>query len=291
VLGRVRNPGAFDFRPGMIVLHALALAGGLEKSPATFERISQLSQEQSRADRARNKLIRLLPRKALLEATSTAGSPTVPTELSKLVTASEAKKLIDAAARSSKAQESGHRGRVNALQEDITARKAEIDALQKQSERVKDLVAAQRARAKNVERLLERGTTTKKLVLDVKRELLESESQQSNAFVMLTNASQRLRAREEDLAQLQVDQRSKAEVELAALKSEIDEAQAELDLSTRVSTADRNSQRPVRDVTYVIVRRNGDAIVEMPGSETSDLEPGDVVRIEPSGDTVTSFKL
>ena len=33
VLGPVKNPGAYKYAPGMTVLHAVALAGGLDRAP------------------------------------------------------------------------------------------------------------------------------------------------------------------------------------------------------------------------------------------------------------------
>jgi hypothetical protein len=36
VVGPVKNPGAYKYAPGMIVLHAIALAGGLDRGEGNY---------------------------------------------------------------------------------------------------------------------------------------------------------------------------------------------------------------------------------------------------------------
>ena len=51
VVGPVKNPGAYKYVPGMIVLHALALAGGLDRGEGSAQAWSRARGKWSGCER------------------------------------------------------------------------------------------------------------------------------------------------------------------------------------------------------------------------------------------------
>ena len=68
VVGPVRNPGAHKYIPGMTVLQAVALAGGLDQGLGRLSELIESMREAERLRKASDQLTRLLARRARLEA-------------------------------------------------------------------------------------------------------------------------------------------------------------------------------------------------------------------------------
>ena len=68
VVGPVRNPGAYKYSPGMIVLQAIALAGGLDRDRENLTGVVDGAREMERLQIATLQVDHLLARRARLEA-------------------------------------------------------------------------------------------------------------------------------------------------------------------------------------------------------------------------------
>ena len=64
VVGPVKNPGAYKYVPGMIVLHAIALAGGLDRGEGSLSSMIEGAREVERLRRASFQIKQLLARRA-----------------------------------------------------------------------------------------------------------------------------------------------------------------------------------------------------------------------------------
>ena len=68
VVGPVLRPGTFKFAPGMTVLHAVAMSGGLDNGTAEVSQFLELLRERERMQEAPERIKILLARSAVLSA-------------------------------------------------------------------------------------------------------------------------------------------------------------------------------------------------------------------------------
>ncbi|HEY8579413.1 MAG TPA: polysaccharide biosynthesis/export family protein, partial [Beijerinckiaceae bacterium] len=68
VMGYVRAPGAQRYAPGLLAIHAVALAGGVERSRDSLPEMREARRERERQAQAEERLKRLLARHARLTA-------------------------------------------------------------------------------------------------------------------------------------------------------------------------------------------------------------------------------
>jgi len=90
VLGPVKNPGSFKYVPGATVLHALAMAGGLDRGTSDpWSKVEAVREIQKRSGAA-GAVVKLMARDAVLKAERDGTAPKIPLRLMELVGASEA---------------------------------------------------------------------------------------------------------------------------------------------------------------------------------------------------------
>jgi protein involved in polysaccharide export with SLBB domain len=95
VLGPVKNPGSFKYAPGMTILHAIALAGGLDQGQSEpWQKIEAVRETQKRGG-AIDAMVKLLARSAVLEAERDGTAPKIPPQLLELAGATEAANLVN----------------------------------------------------------------------------------------------------------------------------------------------------------------------------------------------------
>ena len=95
VLGPVKNPGSFKYVPGATVLHAIAVAGGLDRGTSDpWQKVEAVREIQKRSGAA-GALMKLIARATVLKAERDGTTPKVPLRLMELVGATEATSLVN----------------------------------------------------------------------------------------------------------------------------------------------------------------------------------------------------
>src|SRR5262249_5365008 len=94
ILGPVKNPGAFKYAPGMTVLHAVALAGGLERPSAEPWQRMEAVRETGRKHGAIERTIRLMARVAVLKSEYAGAQPETPSRLVRMVGIESARSAV-----------------------------------------------------------------------------------------------------------------------------------------------------------------------------------------------------
>lgn len=289
VIGGVRNAGSFPYRSGMMVVHAIALAGGIEKSITGMDRSLQLVRHRNLVQKARNDLKSYLAVKARLEAERD-GQETIkiPQRLVELVGSSMAKEMIEIESQIMRTRAKRHASRVTTIEDEISARRRELELLKAREEKFVSQVASRRLRAQNMQRLSERADTTNDRVLALQRDLLDSEAQQSDYAIAVMNSEQRLQIRSNDLVKLQLDHEGSIEADLAKVNAEISEA--EQALATNLAIVALFSNGPQEDLTpsFTVIRKQDGQPLSVAVAATAFLEPGDLLRVEAETDRGTN---
>ncbi|MER8509642.1 polysaccharide biosynthesis/export family protein [Mesorhizobium sp. M0894] len=297
VLGPVKNPGSFKYAPGMTILHAIALAGGLDRAESEpWQKIEAVRETQKRSG-AIDALLKLLARAAVLKAERDGTAPTIPRQLLELAGATEAANLVNEQSDRRKAVATAHRDRERANLRALEAARQDVVAYGRM-ESLDKLVKLRQERVNSMRTLVDRKVLSMTVMDQIQSELSDAEQRRQDALNQYASAKQRLASLESEVLRTRADLRNDLEVEIETIESQIAANMRELNASegvlytlpvTRVQFAkDANS------ATYQIVRQSAAGPVSIDSVGMTLLQPGDLVNIivgeneprEPAGSPV-----
>jgi protein involved in polysaccharide export with SLBB domain len=281
VAGAVRNPGAYPYAPGMIAIQALALAGGLDRDATqTAQFIEMMRQKETRAI-ALDHLKKALARKEVfVAARENIKDVTPPPRLIGIAGSDGAATLI--------ATERGVVDlRLQVQQKARATSAAAVTAIQDEigllKERLTNVDAQIKARAdelQKMEGLLANRIVSDERVSNVRRDYLDMEGRRNDLKVNLVRAKQRLGQAEADLQTMEIAQRLEIEQEIKQIDAQIAEIDQQSLLGEGVSalTGGVNLCGP-KSAELEIVRNGAHAAEVVQATDTSAIEPGDVLRV------------
>jgi polysaccharide biosynthesis/export protein ExoF len=287
ITGPVKNPGAFRYVAGMTVLHAVALAGGLEGASGE----SWQTVDSGRDTHSLVVLARMMARSTVLRAERD-GAPAAaaaPRRLVELLGDVEAKNMIRDQSALRQLQAAARQAREGALAAAVDSARLELEAARS---RVEPLEANERARTQHVdavEELLKSGVLSRPALTQAQSELSDVQERRQNALSAVSSARQRLAQAIEEQAKFRIEKRTELDLE-------IDSADRELAEGLESAAANKGAVNVMHAQTaellappayvYEIVRRNARGVVILPAQDISEIEPGDIIRIR-SGRDVT----
>ncbi|GAA0281291.1 polysaccharide biosynthesis/export family protein [Methylorubrum aminovorans] len=291
VIGGVERSGEYTYRPGMLVLNAVSIAGGAYRRPETanswpivFERLKA----DAELPILRQKRRELLAREARLKAeiaglekqgTLPAGAAAAPEGVPG-VAGSEQR--MYGALRAHQLNE------LRALQQSATLHQEEIVNLKGQREAAEKLRQSVLRELAEVRDLMGRGLTPTSRILPLERTLAQIEREQKELDAQALRARQNINTAERTAATVR-DERAVAAVR------DLLEAQALLhDTDGRIAGAERlmresanqagESAISERDAptqfAFAIVRVEGGETREFEAQETTPVLPGDILKVQ-----------
>ncbi|MER2268153.1 polysaccharide biosynthesis/export family protein [Methylobacterium oxalidis] len=282
VIGAVRNPGSFTYVPGLMVLQAVALAGGDIQSGMPAQAI-ETNREQERRDAARDRLKQLLLRKAALIAERD-GTPVAKSAdgLRQLVGAEGSAALVAGEQRMAQLRAQNLAGARATRERAIAATQDEIELLKQRMANFDAQIKVRGERLKMMEALFARQVVENERVADVRRDYVDMEGRRRDIEISLLQAEQRLDTARKALVQADSERRLTLERDIATVEAEAEAAErAYLNLAATATMMARTSPAIGREggiVTFEIVRRTVEATETLRASELDVLEPGDVLR-------------
>ncbi|WP_224407345.1 polysaccharide biosynthesis/export family protein [Afifella sp. IM 167] len=289
ILGDVRNPGSYPYRPGMISLELIALAGGLGRvdtpeNDASLQLI-QLRQEYRDLDL---QVFALMTRRARAKAELSGSEFAFPFEESEdlqverlhQTIVEDEKRVFDIRRRSLEReqqalveQEKSFTREIESITESISLHDAEIGLLEQ------DVAAAAK--------LVERGLTPASNLRAAERQLSATKRDALELRSFLARAEQNRQAISERRASL-IDKRENeaaenvqsAELDMARMK---DKQQSLLASMAEIAASARHDQLAAieRRVRYSVLRAGDDgAYSEIDGNEQLAMKAGDILRVE-----------
>jgi protein involved in polysaccharide export with SLBB domain len=286
VTGLVKNPGSYKHMPGMMALHGVALAGGVERGIATISQHIDSVRERERLQRAQTQLERLLARRArLLTDRNKTATVAAPERLVWLAGERRADELLGEEAALRSFAKSAHHAEVETHRVAVESAEAELSALRRQLPNFDEQIDLHNERLKDVQNLSAKGVVVRKDIISIKSEIADLEGRRQQALVSITQAEWRLAQATQARAKFEADGELKMMQELVHLEQEIEETETTVTAAgsiegiMHVATGAAAREEP-RSVAYEIVRRGpGGSVRKLPAEETSELEPGDVLRI------------
>jgi protein involved in polysaccharide export with SLBB domain len=287
VSGSVEKPGAVDYRQGLRVLQAVALAGGRERrasrdgNNAEFDQIRYLGELkqidiQTAAQQAR---------RARLEAELQ--------DAPKLVFPPEIGKSLDnpALSRIAAAEEVLFSNRRDALKRQLSTLDELKQLLEREIEVLNEKMAAQDRQIeiatrelKDISKLVSAGTVARPRESSIERDVAELESNKLDLIVASMRAKQKISETARDASQLVGQRKSDISGDLQKVESDLEELRWKRDTTTQLlaasgavlSRAGYRDEASAPGLTFAISRAGSSAA---PAGENDMLQPGDLLIV------------
>jgi protein involved in polysaccharide export with SLBB domain len=291
VVGHVEHPGEYAFRPGLIVMQAIGIAGGFYRM--TDAGLLRLERDRIAAageyEAARIGLRRALMRRARLEAERN-GADTIetPEELTGNI---DAAPLLAEETSIMKARSQQLRVQLNALNDLKALFTQEVRSLADKTVSQNQELDLARRELKSYATLSAKGLALSSRDFFLQRTVVELEGKLLDIEAASLRAKEEMRKSEQQAADLQ-------QARSAAIAAELNDAQASIDqftaklttaralISEAAVTAPRlaldRSTIAARAPSFAISRSMNGHSVQVSVEETTSVEPGDVVRVEVS---------
>jgi polysaccharide biosynthesis/export protein ExoF len=287
VAGDVQTPGRYPFEPGLSVLKAVSLAGGLRRAASEGLRVERdyinafgnhrvLSAERNR----------LLARGARLAAEAEGKNEIdVPEELAE---SAEGASLIARETAFMKARSNHLRRQLSTLEDLNELLTGEIESLDRKVATQNRQVELAREELEGVSSLAERGLAVNQRVLGIERSIAELEGRVLDMETAGLRARQEMNRAERDAAALRSDHDTEIAQQLQDTEAEIEALDLRIAIyqglmAEAASLAPEAAQRSggnATAVSYRIVRVVDGETQEGEVDENTAIHPGDVVKVE-----------
>ncbi|TIP86178.1 MAG: hypothetical protein E5X63_12640 [Mesorhizobium sp.] len=282
VLGPVKNPGSFKYAAGMTILHAIALAGGLDRAESEpWQKIEVVRETQKRSG-AIDAMLKLLARTAVLKAERDGTAPTIPRQLLELAGATEAAKLVNEQSDRRKAVARARKDRERATMRALEAAKQDVVAYGR-LESLDELVKLRQERVNSMRTLVDRKVLSMTVMDQIQSELSDAEQRRQDALNQYASAKQRVASLEYEVLWTRADLRNDLEVEIETTESQIATNMRELNASEGIlytlPVTRAQFAKDANSATYQIVRQSAAGPVSIETVGMTLLQPGDLVNI------------
>ncbi len=290
IIGSVERSGEYAYRPGMLVLNAVSIAGGAYRRPdvmgfsAIQERLKTEGELPILAQKVREltaRETRLKAEIAWLEKQSAApagGGEAVP-ETAPGLSGGEQSML--------RAQRGHQQNELRALQQSITLHQDEIVSLKGQREATEKLRQSVLRELAEVRDLIVRGLTATSRVLPLERTLAQIEREQKEIDTSALRARQNINTAERTLASVRAERTVAALRDLLETQTSINEANGRIATAERLvresvaysgeGTANAPGE-PAVHFAFSIVRVEDGETREIEAIETTAVLPGDIIK-------------
>lgn len=288
VLGTVRNAGTYKHVPGMILLQALAAAGGTNADTADTSRAIEGIREGERLRQSQQRLDRLLVTQARLVAQrdTGAGMQLPQNVLTQLATPAEHDRINALVMDETVSLTTGRRTyqqQVSLADRQVRIAQAELGAQNTRANQLRELRSQAENRLDQLQRIATRGSVSQYALTDAGVKLAELAARQEDLKVAIVQAERGVVAAEIARTRLEVDYAAGLERDLIATQREIDDCTHAIASMRAVTELLGNGGRQIRGATiFSITRRVAEGVAIIDGNENTPLLPGDVVRVGPS---------
>ena len=288
VLGDVARPGQYDYAPRLNVIQAFALAGGTYRLAETQQgALSNAiraagSLEEIGIDLARERMT-LARLEAEMNEAESFPMPEVPShpEGSTAQEALYAQELGLFESRQARIETA-----LESLREERVLHETEVSSLQEKLGGIERQLELMRESVGNMETLRERGLARSPALVDLQRTQIELEARELDAQTGLFRARQQISELERDANDLLTGRRLQVLQELQTSQSQIDRLETRRDMTRQllagaeILLAEEEEEGEAQSsLEFVILRDDGSGQRRIPATESTLLEPRDVLRV------------
>lgn len=282
VVGAVAVPGAFAYQPGMTVLQAFALGGGMraEEAGSSADRLGLIAELRGLED----KLLRARARMARL-STEIAGSQTIvfPKEVTESLDTDLADRAMQEEQTILTARERELERQATSLAELEDLLNQEIETLRTRMVDIESAIGDTETELAGVQSLVEKGLATVSRQSDLERTVADLRFDRLTQTTAVLRAQQVLNQAHREAAQLEDTSHTKLVVDLQEEQAGIEQMLLQQATAQRllldVDVAPQHVAGASAELAYAIVRQGQDGPVELLATETTAMLPGDVLKV------------
>jgi polysaccharide export outer membrane protein/exopolysaccharide production protein ExoF len=291
ILGHVAEPGEFPYRPGLTVLQAVGIAGGLrirEEGSTRFEREMIAGKGEINLFALSN--VSLIAQKARLEAElSGAEAIKFPAQLTEresdpsiALLMQQERAIFDARRQGLATQLQALEGLRNFLQAELVSLKAQLGYLDKQ-------ISLLEKELRNVSSLVNKGLAVAPRQMELERTFAQFQSNRLSAETSLLRAQQEVSRTDLTILELRNKFKNEATVTLRETQGSLEELGHKADTALQLlyesqiagpKLLAQRARAAKAEPIYTIVRPRPGSMVELAAAEATLVEPGDSIKVE-----------
>lgn len=287
IVGEVEKPGEYPFRPGLTVLRALSIAGGLQRATelSLARSISVQGEIQLNAMETNSLLARRARLEAELKGAEEIEFPKALTERAHVTSIGllmqQEKLILEARREALDTQLHAYEQLKTYLDKEVESLIAQLQTLDKQA-------ALFKREHEGVASLVSRGLAATSRQLELERAMASMEGDRLRLGTNLMKARQEISRTDISTLELKNKRTTEITLELRQTQAKLEEARQKLDTAgklldeTQVSASrllSRGSRGRRPEPTFTIVKQTGDGTA-VAATETTLIEPGDTVKVE-----------
>lgn len=277
ILGFVNQPGEYPFRPGMTVLEAISIGGGLFRSKDRDAYLTTTGNLQV----LRLQRDGLLAREARLQAELTgAAAIVIPPELQRRQHDPAVAQALQREQALFVARRNAERAQLEALDSLKTLLLSEVTSLQSKIKNADQEVTMMKKELSSTTSLVQQGLAVAPREFSLKQTMLASERNRLDLDTAVLRAREDIGKADQSIAEL----RNKAITDVQTEFADIEQRLAET--TARMKTAELLTGREPQQAEgkgqaseYIIVRRHDGKETQIAAAEATRVEPGDTIKI------------
>jgi exopolysaccharide production protein ExoF len=275
--------GTYSFTPGMTVLHAIALSGGGDgKRPELYLQM-EYAREQERLAESTQKLKRVLASSAVLQAEISGQPVRIPKRLTELVGEQESKALTTEADELREVERNSRQAQLVALQAAVAVARGAYGQYEGKQAIIERQIASKKKRRGIVDTLRKKGMASTFLYYQTDADVANIEERQYEVVSGMKDARLKLEQAERNLDKLKAEHRLALERQAEAATAEIQLLETQIAGSRRLISDYQlsaiRSDSEGDNFSFEIVRRTRAGLKRIIATETTELIPGDLVRV------------
>ncbi|MBI1619248.1 polysaccharide biosynthesis/export family protein [Aquamicrobium zhengzhouense] len=281
VVGDVKAPGAFSYRPGMSVLKAMALSGGRQESPVQpadeIQLVGELRSLENEVLRTRARIARLTAER---EGVAEIQFPQAPsdTEGRSLAEEVQAQEQLILTSRANELQR-----QIKSLDELRDLLHAEIGVLEQKIVASEQAIASVERELKGVTELVQKGIAIASRQSDLERALTSHRAERLDHVTAIMRARQGVAEATRDLDGLEDRRKTEIAGELQKDQSSLEQTLLRRETAQKLLLELLAKKAPSRNddaVSFAVIRIEGGQAIEIDAKESTLLKPGDVVKVK-----------
>ena len=286
VVGKVKNSGNFEYSSGMTVLQSVALAGGFDNPLVESWQIAELSRGSQRVQEALESASRMIARSVAIESTENDKPAEIPSELVGLAGPSEAAARVNEELAPRKLARRAFSDDEKALTASVEAAQLDLDLRNQRMPIIQQSIDMRQERVSALSKLFDQHSLPRLVVQQAQSELMDAEDRRQDTLMSIGVAKDHLNKVQQELltrrTQVSITDKKDlldARLEAGRALSEGESAIAVMKSVTAAALASPGAQ----GLRFFIIRRGKDGPSMIRASETTQLEPGDVVQVKNAG--------
>jgi protein involved in polysaccharide export with SLBB domain len=283
--GFLTRPGSFPWKPGMTVLHAETMSGGIFRAIEGGATVTGDS-ERTKVQRGVSDLKRLLAALARLQAERrSAAKIDVPAELVALVGPVEAEALIAAQSTLLQSRRTAHENQLKAIENSTSTAQQELAGLQKQRVSLQQQIDMRRASQNRFDGLLAKGLVSAEKAIEVQSKIADLEEKTTNVIVATARVQAALLGFQREALNLRHERQAQIDTEIFRIEREAAQLRIEVDAARSAlrrmggSIAGEDGTETGSTIAYEIVRQESGRAHTVAASRFTPLKPGDIVVV------------